>query len=116
MSGALRYGRLREAAHLCVDMQNLFAERTDWHLPWMARIPPVVGRIAAAHPGHTIFTRFILPERAENADGPWVRYYVPLADIISTFVTRSQRHIRGPECAPVWRHRQPRHRSRAGSC
>ena len=21
--------------HLCVDMQRMFAERTEWHLPWM---------------------------------------------------------------------------------
>ncbi|HEY8612755.1 MAG TPA: cysteine hydrolase, partial [Roseomonas sp.] len=46
-------------AHLCIDMQNLFAEGTEWHTPWMKRVLPVVERIAAAHPERTIFTRFI---------------------------------------------------------
>jgi hypothetical protein len=39
---SLPYGRLtRSCAHLCIDMQNLFPERTDWHTPWMARVLPV---------------------------------------------------------------------------
>src|SRR4051812_36574911 len=45
--------------HLCVDMQNLFAEETPWNTPWMKRVLPVVTRIAEHHPERTVFTRFI---------------------------------------------------------
>jgi nicotinamidase-related amidase len=61
--------------HLCVDMQTLFAERTDWHLPWLERVLPVVERIAVAHPRRTIFTRFVPPARPEEMPGTWRRYY-----------------------------------------
>jgi nicotinamidase-related amidase len=62
-------------AHLCVDMQTLFAERTDWHLPWLERVLPTVERIAAAHPSRTVFTRFIPPAKPEEMEGTWRRYY-----------------------------------------
>ena len=43
---ALPSGPLMDrTAHLCVDMQNLFAEETPWHTPWMARVLPVVTRM-----------------------------------------------------------------------
>ena len=46
-SDTLRFGQLTDrTAHLCIDMQNLFAERTPWHTPWMTRVLPVVLRIA----------------------------------------------------------------------
>jgi hypothetical protein len=28
------------AVHLCVDMQRMFAEGTDWKMPWLDRILP----------------------------------------------------------------------------
>ncbi len=62
-------------AHLCVDMQTLFAERTDWHLPWLERVLPVVEQIAGAHPSQTVFTRFVPPARPEDMHGTWRRYY-----------------------------------------
>jgi len=32
----LRFGPLtRRSLHLCIDMQNLFADATPWHTPWM---------------------------------------------------------------------------------
>jgi nicotinamidase-related amidase len=61
--------------HLCVDMQNLFADDTPWHTPWMARVLPVVRRIAERHPERTVFTRFIPPRRAEEVPGSWRRYF-----------------------------------------
>jgi len=71
-----RYGPLSDrCAHLCVDMQRLFAERTDWHAPWMIRTLPVVERIAAAHPERTIFTRFIPAAHPGEGNGTWRRYY-----------------------------------------
>jgi nicotinamidase-related amidase len=72
----LPYGPLtRHTAHLCVDMQNMFAEATAWHTPWMTRVLPVVEQIAHRHPARTIFTRFMPPPRAESMPGAWRRYY-----------------------------------------
>lgn len=61
--------------HLCVDMQNLFADDTPWRTPWMDRVRPVASRLARHRPERTIFTRFITPERPEDMPGAWRRYY-----------------------------------------
>ncbi|MBV9523414.1 MAG: cysteine hydrolase [Alphaproteobacteria bacterium] len=72
----LPFGPLTQrTAHLCIDMQNLFAEGTPWHTPWMERVLPAVFRIAERHPERTIFTRFIPPRRAADMPGSWQRYY-----------------------------------------
>jgi nicotinamidase-related amidase len=74
----LRFGPLVTArcAHLCVDMQNVFADAdSEWHTPWMERVLPVVERIARTHAARTVFTRFIPPRRPEDAPGAWRRYY-----------------------------------------
>jgi hypothetical protein len=42
-------------------MQRMFAEGTDWKMPWLERVLPIIVAIASAHPERTIFTRFILP-------------------------------------------------------
>lgn len=79
----LPYGPLTaRTAHLCVDMQNLFAEDTPWHTPWMPRVLPVVERIAARHPARTIFTRFIPPAEDEPMPGAWRRYYARWRDLL----------------------------------
>ncbi len=76
MAEELRFGPLSARdVHLCVDMQRMFAEKTEWHTPWMERIAPKVERIARAHPAQTICTRFVPPRRAADASGTWVRYY-----------------------------------------
>lgn len=61
--------------HICVDMQRLFAERTEWYAPWMTRVRPVAYRIARHCPKRTIFTRFIPARRADQRTGTWRRYY-----------------------------------------
>jgi nicotinamidase-related amidase len=72
----LPFGPLTDrTAHICVDMQNVFAEGTPWHTPWMARVLPVVTRIAERHPSQTVFTRFIPPRRPDAMPGSWQRYY-----------------------------------------
>ncbi|MBP0492374.1 cysteine hydrolase family protein [Pararoseomonas indoligenes] len=72
----LHFGPLGpNCVHLCVDMQNLFAEGTDWHTPWMKRVLPVVERIAGAHPAETVFTRFIPAARPGEGQGTWNRYW-----------------------------------------
>jgi nicotinamidase-related amidase len=63
------------AVHLCVDMQRLFAEDTDWHTPTLLDIVPNIVRIVEAKPGHTIFARFTVPETADEAKGCWRPYY-----------------------------------------
>ncbi len=56
----LRYGAPGETTiHLCVDMQRMFAEGTDWNMPWLERVLPNIISITSTHPERTIFTRFI---------------------------------------------------------
>lgn len=60
--------------HLCVDMQRMFAESTDWQTPWMPRVLPHVRRLAEAHPDRTLFTRFIPAARPGEGRGTWATY------------------------------------------
>lgn len=72
----LRFGPLTETCvHLCVDMQNIFADATEWHTPWMARVLPTVERLAHHRPERTIFTRFIPADSPADCGGTWRRYY-----------------------------------------
>jgi nicotinamidase-related amidase len=74
--GDLPHGPLTGGClHLCVDMQRIFAEATEWHTPWMERVLPVVTRLAEARPAQTLFTRFIPAARPDEAGGTWRRYY-----------------------------------------
>jgi nicotinamidase-related amidase len=41
----------------------------------MKRVLPVIVRLACAVPARTMFTRFIPPERAADAEGMWRQYY-----------------------------------------
>lgn len=61
--------------HLCIDMQQMYLSDTPWHAPWMARVLPAVEEIAARHAADTIFTRFIPPQKPQDAVGAWVSYY-----------------------------------------
>ena len=61
--------------HLCIDMQGMFAEPTDWHAPWLKGVLPSVEELAGYHAERTIFTRFIPPQRPEEAQGAWQTYY-----------------------------------------
>jgi len=67
--------------HLCVDMQRMFAESTDWQTPWMPRVLPHVHRLAEAHPERTIFTRFIPAARPGEGRGTWATYSQRWADM-----------------------------------
>jgi len=82
MASALRFGPLGPGVvHLCIDMQTLFIERTDWHLPWLERVLPAVVRLAESRRERTVFTRFVPPERPEDAAGAWRRYYAHWRDM-----------------------------------
>jgi nicotinamidase-related amidase len=63
------------AAHLCVDMQNLFAPGAPWATPWMERVLPRVRALVEHAPERTVFTRFIPPQNKESARGIWQIYY-----------------------------------------
>lgn len=72
----LRFGPLRGRwIHLCIDMQRMFAESTEWHTPWMARVLPNVVAVVEVDPARTIFTRFIPPQSPDDVGGAWRRYY-----------------------------------------
>jgi nicotinamidase-related amidase len=74
--GGLRFGPLGDSwAHLCIDMQRMFAEKTEWHTPWMARVLPFVTSLVELDPSRTVFTRFIPARNADEAQGSWRRYY-----------------------------------------
>ena len=45
--------------HLCVDMQRMFVEDTEWRTPWAERVMPVLVKLCEAKADRTIFTRFI---------------------------------------------------------
>ena len=64
----------QSCVHLCVDMQRMFAEPTDWQTPWMPRVLPHVRRLAEAHPDRTVFTRFIPAARPGEGRGTWATY------------------------------------------
>jgi nicotinamidase-related amidase len=72
----LRYGAPGQTAvHLCVDMQRMFAEATEWKMPWLERVLPNIVSITSAHPDKTIFTRFIPAQRPGEGVGMWRHYY-----------------------------------------
>jgi nicotinamidase-related amidase len=62
-------------AHICVDMQRVFAEETEWHAPWLNRVLPAVEALSERGADRTIFTRFLSPETPEGARGAWREYY-----------------------------------------
>jgi nicotinamidase-related amidase len=62
-------------AHLCVDMQRLFGPQGPWPTPWMERVLPLVETLVRARPAQTVFTRFMPPFRACDAQGQWQAFY-----------------------------------------
>jgi nicotinamidase-related amidase len=72
----LRFGPLAvNTVHICVDMQRLFAEPTEWQTPWMERVLPQVVRLVEPRPERTIFTRFIPAAEPGDGIGRWRHYY-----------------------------------------
>lgn len=71
----IKYGPLRQAVHICVDMQRLFVEATPWRAPWAERVMPTLVALCEHDVDRTIFTRFVPLESAGQAPGTWRRYY-----------------------------------------
>ena len=66
---------ISDAAHLCIDMQNIFARGGVWETPWMERVLPVISNICARYRERTVFTRFVTPEKPEDRRGQWQAYF-----------------------------------------
>ena len=72
----IAFGPLGETwVHLCIDMQRMFAEATDWQTQWMPIVLPQVVRLVELAPERTVFTRFVPALSAADAHGTWQRYY-----------------------------------------
>jgi nicotinamidase-related amidase len=78
----------QRTAHLCIDMQNLFAEDTPWHTPWIKRVLPAVVEIAERRAAETIFTRFIPARHPDELPGSWRRYYRRWSDLTLARIDR----------------------------
>lgn len=61
------------AVHVSIDMQRLFAEKTEWHVPTLDAITANGVALAEAMP--TLFARFVVPQTPEHATGRWKHYY-----------------------------------------
>lgn len=65
----------KSTLHLVIDMQRLFAEETAWHTPAIRTILPNVVRLSRERLAETLFVKFVVPQRAEDAKGRWKNYY-----------------------------------------
>ena len=110
----LRFGPLTpRGQHLCIDMQNLFAEPTPWHTPWMARVLPAVEAVVSRFPERTVFTRFVPPAHPQNMRGAWQRYYAP--ETLRRRAAGLPSTVRNPYAARLFRSMGPRRILAAGS-
>ncbi|TFW14218.1 cysteine hydrolase [Brevundimonas intermedia] len=75
MANGLKDGIPSSAAHLCIDMQRMFVEDTDWKTPWATRVLPVIVRLCEEKAERTCFTRFIPATRPGEGRGAWRGYW-----------------------------------------
>jgi nicotinamidase-related amidase len=75
MTSVLKRPISPNAAHLCIDMQRMFVEMTDWQAPWAERVLPVIVELCDARPDQVWFTRFIPAANPNDATGEWVGYW-----------------------------------------
>lgn len=72
----LAYGPLgNRCTHICVDMQRLFAEPSQWATPWITRVLPQIERLVERQASRTVFTRFLPAQRPGQGVGTWKRCY-----------------------------------------
>lgn len=65
----------RNWIHLCIDMQQMFAVETPWHVPWMTKVAPAIGEITSRFAEKTVFTRFVPPRNPNDVSGALREYY-----------------------------------------
>ena len=75
MAHATAVEPITDAAHLSIDMQNIFAPGGIWEAPWMERVLPSIVDITDRYAARTIFTRFITPLHPDDRPGRWRRYF-----------------------------------------
>lgn len=75
MGQGLRDAIPETAVHLCVDMQRMFVEDTEWRTPWAERVLPVIVRLCETKAERTCFTRFIPAARPGEGRGTWRGYW-----------------------------------------
>ena len=68
-------------AHICVDMQLLFAPGEDWGLAWLPKVVPKIASLCAVDPSRTVFTRVIPARRPGEGQGRWRSYYCRWANL-----------------------------------
>ena len=68
-------------AHICVDMQLLFAPGEEWGLDWLPLVLPRVVRLCEVDSRRTYFTRFIPARRPGQGEGKWRSYYERWAEL-----------------------------------
>lgn len=64
-----------DTVHVVVDMQRMFAEDTPWQVKGLERLIEPIAMLCRARPDATLFTRFMTPHTATEAQGEWQRYY-----------------------------------------
>jgi nicotinamidase-related amidase len=89
------------AVHLCIDVQRLFAEPSPWHVPWMPRVLPGIVELAGRHPARTVFTRFVPPHEADDAQGAWRDYYAEWQEVTREHLDPRLLELVGPLAAMV---------------
>ncbi|WP_099826053.1 cysteine hydrolase family protein [Oceaniglobus indicus] len=71
----LPFGRVSDALHVVIDVQNLFFQPTAWQVTSIpAILPPILSLLTHA-PDTAAFARFIPPASAATAPGMWRGYY-----------------------------------------
>jgi len=77
-------------------MQRLFSPEGPWPTPWMERVLPKVIRLVEHAPERTVFTRFIPPETAADAQGSWRRLYTKWPQATRTQLDAGLLHLIPP--------------------
>jgi len=71
----LLFGPVKNALHVVIDLQRLFAEDSAWTVTGISTILPVVERLLDHAPESAACARFIPPPSADLARGMWRDYY-----------------------------------------
>lgn len=72
----LQFGKIgKDALHICIDMQLVFLQPGPWYCTEGVNILEPIKNLIGQKTAKTIFTRFITPENAKDAQGAWKQYY-----------------------------------------
>lgn len=80
-------------AHLCIDVQRMFAEETPWQAPWLKRVLPAIEELAGRMAERTVFTRFQPPRGGDDVPGAWRTYYDRWPEMVGERLDPSMREL-----------------------